>query len=555
MRTRLTYILPGLLLVVVGGALGMRLDTVSTDLDTTEQLRKLEDAFLIINKRYVEKVHPATLVDEAIEAMLESLDPHSSYIDAESFAEVDEGYRGSFGGIGIWFEVPDGDTARVVTPIEGGPSERAGLRAGDRIVAVNDTNAVGIGDDEIKRRLKGPVGTTVDVTLHRLGIEHQIEVTITRESIPLYSITSAYMVDDRTGYIKVSRFAHTTYQEFAEHLTSLKADGMERLILDLRQNPGGIMEAAVELVDELLEDGRTIVYTKGRSVPDRLFRSRRPGLFEDRPVIVLVNHSSVSASEIVAGALQDHDRGLVVGQQTYGKGLVQNQFQLPDESRLQITTARYYTPSGRLIQTPYEDGDRSGYMERKGASMQEARSDLAAYRYGVPDSLRFETTHGRTVFGGGGILPDVVIAPDTLMAPVVQAVHHGAFQEPFRVWFARREQEFRTEWDVRADEFVRTWEMTDEYWDDFWVVAAMSRFNLTVTKDPNEASLTDRIFTTADVEANRPTVQLHLKALLARQLYGSRVAYPLYNRIDPVFLEALTLWDDAGALAGVRSTR
>ena len=379
MRTRLTYLLPGLVLVVVGAALGMRLDTVSTDGDTTEQLRKLEEAFLIINKRYVEEVRPAMLVDEAIEAMLESLDPHSSYIDAESFTEVEEGYRGSFGGIGIWFEIPDGDTAHVVSPIEGGPSERAGLRAGDRIVAVNGTNAVDIGDDEIKRRLKGPVGTTVDVTLRRVGMDHAIEVTITREMIPLYSIASAYMVDERTGYIKVSRFAHTTYQEFVEHLTSLKADGMERLVLDLRQNPGGIMEAAVEVVDELLEDERTIVYTKGRSVPDRIFRSRRPGLFEDQPVIVLVNHSSVSASEIVAGALQDHDRGLIVGQQTYGKGLVQNQFELPDESRLQMTTARYYTPSGRLIQTPYEDGDRSGYMERKGASMQEARNDLAAY--------------------------------------------------------------------------------------------------------------------------------------------------------------------------------
>lgn len=547
-----SYLLAALLLLILGGALGTRLDWKLADKDTTEQLKKLEEAFLIINKRYVEEVEPADLVEEAIEAMLGALDPHSSYIDAAAFVEVEEGYRGSFGGIGIWFEVPDGDTARVVSPIEGGPSERVGLRAGDRIIAVDDTSAIGMNDQEIKRRLKGPIGTTVDVTLKRLGVDQPIRVTITRGQIPLYSVNSSYMVDDRTGYIKVSRFAQTTYAEFREGLAQLAANGMERLILDLRQNPGGIMETAVLMVDELLEDERTIVYTQGRvSQDDKLFRSSRPGLLEDEPIIVLVDYNSVSASEIVAGALQDHDRALIVGQPTFGKGLVQGQFTLPDDSRLQMTTARYYTPSGRLIQTPYRDGDRRAYLEEKTAALREATNNPSAYLESFPDSLRFTTTHGRTVLGGGGIMPDVVIAPDTAMAPIVRAVFIGALFEPFRLWFAMREQDLRETWSDRREDFFQHYTVSTAAWDDFWEIASGAEPRLTLTSNPDEASLENLIFTTTDLETNRETVQLHLKALLARQLYGSRAAYPLFHRIDPVFQQALTLWDSVERLPGV----
>lgn len=552
MRPGNIYVLPALLLFVLGAALGARLDWTLADEDTTEQLKKLEEAFLIINKRYVEEVEPADLVEEAIEAMLGALDPHSSYIDASAFVEVEEGYRGSFGGIGIWFEVPDGDTARVVSPIEGGPSERVGLRAGDRIIAVDDTSAIGLNDQEIKRRLKGPIGTTVDVTLKRLGVDQPIRVTITRGQIPLYSVNSTYMVDDRTGYIKVSRFARTTYAEFREGLAQLKANGMERLILDLRQNPGGIMEAAVLMVDELLEDHRTIVYTQGRvSQDDQLFRSSRPGIFEDEPIIVLVDYNSVSASEIVAGALQDHDRALIVGQPTFGKGLVQGQFTLPDDSRLQMTTARYYTPSGRLIQTPYQDGDRQAYLEQKMAALREATNNPAAYLESFPDSLQFTTTHGRTVFGGGGILPDVVIPPDTTMAPIVRAVYLGALFGPFRLWFAKQEQELRETWSDRREEFYQHFTVSGVMWDDFWEIASDAEPRLTLTSNPDEASLENLTFTATDLETNRETVQLHLKALLARQLYGGRAAYPLFHRIDPVFQQALTLWDGVESLPGV----
>ncbi|MCH8962406.1 MAG: S41 family peptidase, partial [Bacteroidetes bacterium] len=348
-RFKKIYLLLALLLFVGGTVLGVQLQSAISDTDTTEQLRKLGDAFLIINKRYVQEVDAAKLAEDAIVGMLEELDPHSSYISAKAFVEVDESYRGSFGGIGIWFEVVD-DTAQVVTPIEDGPSEKVGLRSGDRIIRIDDSTAVDIGDQEVKKRLKGPIGTDVRVTLKRLGVTEPIDVVITRDRIPLYSIMSAYMVDATTGYIKVSRFAHTTYREFHEHLVALQEQGMKRLVLDLRGNPGGIMDAAVLMVDELLEDDKTIVYTKGRKVQDQVFRSSRRGLFEDQPVIVLVDRLSASASEIVAGALQDHDRALIVGRRTFGKGLVQNQFALPDNSRLHMTTARHSTPSGRLIQ-------------------------------------------------------------------------------------------------------------------------------------------------------------------------------------------------------------
>ena len=545
------YILPAILLFVVGTVLGVQLESAMSDTDTTEQLRKLQDAFLIINKRYVEEVDAAELVEDAIEAMLKDLDPHSSYINAEAFTEVDESYRGSFGGIGIWFEVPDGDTAQVVSPIEGGPSEKVGVRAGDRIIGVNDTSVVGVGDQEVKRRLKGPIGTTVDVTLKRLGVDDPIEVTITRDRIPLHSITSSYMVDDKTGYIKVSRFAHTTYREFRENLGLLKEQGMQRLVLDLRENPGGIMDAAVFMVDEMIEDDETIVYTKGRTVQDQMFRSSRPGIFEEQPVIVLVNSNSASASEIVAGALQDHDRALIVGQRTFGKGLVQNQFALPDQSRLQMTTARYYTPSGRLIQTPYDDGDQREYLEQKYASLEEATFNPSAYKESIPDSLKYETTHGRTVFGGGGILPDYVVAPDTMMAPIMQAVFNGSMRESFRVWFMKNEQDLRTRWEDRLPDFMNAYAMSEAAWDDFWQGAAESQVSITLTANEADASVDDRVFTYADLDANRDMVALYLKALLARQLYGTRAAYPLFNQIDPVFLEALKLWDPAEDLADV----
>lgn len=545
MKIRLRLLIAFALLFLIGGLMGSWVGWVNDD--TTEQLRKLEEAFLIINRHYVEDVDPAGLAETAIDAMLSALDPHSSYINAEAFTEVAESYRGAFGGIGIWFEIPDSDTAQVVSPIEGGPSEKAGLRAGDRIIAVDDTSVVGAGDDEVKRRLKGPVGTTVEVTLKRLGLMQPFTVTITRDLIPLYSVTSSYMVDNATGYIKISRFAQSTYQEFVQAVFELKGRGMQRLLLDLRDNPGGIMGVAVAIVDELLAGEALIVYTEGRAMPREMFRAGHAGLFESQPVIVLVNRNSVSASEIVAGALQDHDRALIVGQRTYGKGLVQNQFPLPDESRLQMTTARYYTPSGRLIQTPYEEGNREDYLEQKYEGLIKAMQDPDLYADSIPDSLKHVTTHGRTVFGGGGILPDHTIHGDTTMAPLIVAMYDGALFLAFRSWFDQHEQALRADWEDHQGEFMSSFVFVGPYWNQFWQSAAEAAMPiLIVDQSPDPSSLR---FAAADLEDNRSTLELYFKALLARQLYGARDAYPLFNQIDPAFLESLTLWDQAGELA------
>ena len=359
-RIKKMYLVP-VVVLMAGIVLGMGIGQVMSSDDTLEQLRKLEDAFIVITQQYVEKVDPADMAEEAITGMLKELDPHSSYISAEQIAEVQESYQGSFGGIGVWFEIID-DTARVTSVINGGPSEKVGILAGDRIVLIDDSSSVGLNSNGIQKRLKGPVGTPVTVGVQRRGLAEPVSFEITRGRIPLYSIDTSYMVDDQTGYIRVGRFAMTTHREFRERMDQLKAQGMERLILDLRDNPGGIKSTAVGIADELVGAGKTLVYTQGRLARENeRDASTAGGQFEEQPVIVLVNRYSASGSEIVAGALQDHDRALIVGERTFGKALVQRQFPLRDGSVLQMTVSRYYTPSGRLIQTPYEQGDYEDY--------------------------------------------------------------------------------------------------------------------------------------------------------------------------------------------------
>lgn len=545
MKSRPRHIIPITLLLLAGGLLGASFGRYFGDI--TEDLRKLEEAFLLINRNYVDSVDPNQAAESAIEGMLESLDPHSSYIDASAFKEVAESFQGSFGGIGVWFQVLDGDTARVVSPIENGPSEKAGIRAGDRIIAVDDTSVVGVGEDEVKRRLKGPVGTQVVVTIRRLGIQKPFTVPLTRDLIPLYSITSSYMVDDITGYIRISRFAQSTYAEFLQALNELQRQGMERLLLDLRDNGGGILQTAVAIVDEMLAGDGYIVSTIGRSVPSEVFVAQRTGRFETQPIIVLVNGNSISASEIVAGALQDHDRALLVGQRTFGKGLVQNQFPLPDDSYLQITTARYYTPSGRLIQTPYEEGDHEGYFENKLEGMIKAQRDPEKYAESIPDSLKFTTTHGRIIFGGGGIMPDHVVEGDSLRPRILNALYGGGLFETFRLWFENNEQALRTTWKDRADDFLNDFTFSAAQWDALWVSGTSAQIPVTfVDADP---SIEELQFTFRELNDNSETIRLYFKALLGRQLYGARIATPLFHAIDETFQESLLLLSDAEELA------
>jgi carboxyl-terminal processing protease len=327
----------------------------------------------------------------------------------------------------------------------------------------------------------------------------------------------------------------------------LKGEGMERLVLDLRSNPGGVMRAAIEIADEMLGSGMTILQTKGRqSNMNNQYRATGGGTFENQPVIVLVNGQSASASEIVTGALQDHDRAYVVGQRTFGKGLIQKQFELPDGSLLQMTVGRYYTPAGRLVQTPYENGSKKDYYEQKFSTIDDATFNLSAYKESIPDSLAYQTDHGRTVFGGGGILPDHVVQPDTLS--IRRHIAGSGLDINFMTrWFSRHEQQVREEWNEREDAFMANYETPDAVVDSFWTFAAKK--SLELTDDPAVARASNDVFLQTDAEDAHHYVSTRLKALLARQLYGSSTWRPILNQVDPVVQEALSLWSNAQELS------
>lgn len=557
MRFTKFYILPGVLLLVLGAILGMTLESSLSD-DTMSNLRKLEDAFVIINKKYVEDVSAEELAEMAIQGMLRNLDPHSTYISAKEAKEVQEGYQGSFGGIGIWFEIPrndddySDDTVRVVSTISDGPSEAAGIMAGDRIVRINDSSAVGLSTTEVTSRLKGAIGTEVQIGVKRRGVRDVLDFTLTRDRIPLYTVDASYMVDDKTGYLRISRFSMETYEEFIEHITTLEEEGMERLILDLRFNPGGIMEAAVRIVDEIVPGDNMIVYTKGRNQDaTSAYRSQREGRLEDIPVIVLVNEYSASASEIVAGALQDHDRALIVGQRTFGKGLVQNQFPLPDGSFLQMTVARYYTPSGRLIQTPYEDGDQRNYYEHKFADRETATFDPGKYRESIPDSLHYTTERGRDVFGGGGILPDFIVQPDT--STLMKAILGGGLDVRFvRQWFIEHEGSLRDAWGDRQDAFAGEFTVPTDLWDEFWVFADEN--GVKVAASDAEVNPSEGIFDGQEIDEHRSELETYLRARVAQELFGNRAWYSVYKDVDLELRESMQLWDRAETLAAYHTS-
>lgn len=374
---------------------------------------KLNEILNFIEDTYVDSVDKNGLTESSISAMLTTLDPHSSYIPAKDFDGMNEPLEGNFDGIGVEFRIKD-DTVLIISPIANGPSEKLGIQAGDRIVKVDTTEIAGNGitNAGVIKLLKGPRGTKVNVEIVRSGVKKRKLFTITRDRIPIYSIDAPYMIDEHTGYLKITRFAKTTYTEFIEATEKLKRNGMEKLIIDLRNNGGGVLQAATKIADEILVKNKMIVYTDGRTRNRSEYFSTSKGILESTQVAILINENSASASEILAGAIQDNDRGLVIGRRSFGKGLVQEQVQWPDGSALRLTVARYYTPTGRCIQKDY------------GANIDEYHAE-AYNRYGngellssdsihFPDSLKFYTPGGKVVYGGGGIMPDVFVPLDTL---------------------------------------------------------------------------------------------------------------------------------------------
>jgi carboxyl-terminal processing protease len=568
MRTRLRQGLPLVALVGVlalGIVLGMQVrDGASADAQA-DSFRKLQEAFQFITRNYVERVDSAQLADDAILGMLEGLDPHSIYISAADMQRVRENFEASFEGVGIYYEFlpgPEGrDTLAVLMPIEGGPSEEAGLVPGDRIVTVDDSSAIGWSTADVERYLKGPKGTEVRVEVRRTGHDRPLPFTIVRDQIPLYTITAAHMVDDRTGYIRLSRFARTSYDEFMRAMRQLEAQGMERLVFDLRDNAGGLMEMAVRITDEFLPQQQLIVYTQSRRGSyNQEYRSRAGGSFERQPVIVLVNENSASASEIVAGALQDHDRALVVGRRTFGKGLVQQQFPLSDGSVLQMTISKYYTPSGRLIQTPYARGDdEAAYYAAKGALLRQdferlldRRGAVPAHELvaDVPASPRFRTDAGRTVSGGGGILPDWLVPVDTASAALRTVIGRNLDNEFARTYLDGAGARLRAEWEGRDRAFLQGYQVEPATFDAFLRFAESRGVPvLASAPDSNDEDAPAHFLVRSQVEADREQIETRIKAFLARRLYGIEAWYPVVQTIDRTFLEAVALWPQASELA------
>jgi len=374
---------------------------------------KINQIINYIGKDYVDTVNVDKLVEKVIVDMLQELDPHSAYISKDEVKAMNEPLEGSFEGIGIMFNILN-DTILVVSPISGGPSEKVGLMAGDRIVKINGENVGGIDitNSEVQKRLKGPKGTQVDVSIKRRKVSKLLDFTITRDVIPINSIDASYLVKDNIGYIKINRFALTTMKEFYEAISKLKREGAEDLILDLSGNGGGYLQVAFWLADEFLGDKKMIVYTEGLNSERQEYEATKNGLMEDNKVVVIIDEGSASASEILSGAIQDWDRGFIIGRRSFGKGLVQKQYELNDGSMIRLTIARYHTPTGRLIQKPYENGSEEYSKDLINRYMRGESFNKDSIHF--PDSLKYKTlVHGRTVYGGGGIMPDIFIPLDT----------------------------------------------------------------------------------------------------------------------------------------------
>jgi len=386
-------------------------DTVAWN-DTT-QFRRIEQACEYVRHNYVEQPNYQKITEKAITSMLAELDPHSVYIAAKDVPRANEGLQGNFEGVGLAFQIVN-DTISVTEVIVGGPSEKVGLQIGDKLIRVDDTTATfkGVNNNFVFRHLRGKKGTQVRLTVKRNGVADPLVFNIIRDKVPIYSVDTYFMLDEEVGYVRLTRFARTSAQEVQKAINALKRQGMKRLIFDLRGNSGGYLDIACAVANQFLDPGRLIVYTEGEKSPRQNFVSRRGGSFTKGSLVILIDEYSASASEIVSGAMQDWDRATLVGRRTFGKGLVQRLFEMYDGAQMRLTTARYYTPSGRCIQKPYTDGKDAYNLElqRRLDHNELVSTDSIVF----PDSLKFTTRNGRTVYGGGGIMPDVFVPLDTV---------------------------------------------------------------------------------------------------------------------------------------------
>jgi len=505
-----------------------------------------ENAYLYIANNYPDKNMDA-LTESAIREMLITLDPHSVYIEPDNSERIQESFDGKFQGIGIQFNIIQ-DTITVITPISGGPSDQLGIMSGDRIISINDSSAIGYDNQDVVNRLRGEKGTEVTIQIKRPRRSNPLTFNIIRDDIPITTLDTQYMLDDKTGYIKINRFAATTHDEFLTAANELNQKGMERLVLDLRNNPGGYLSQAIAISEEFFPENTLLVSTESKHQRfNSEVYSRRDGLLKDLPVITLVNEGSASASEIVSGAIQDHDRGLVVGRRTFGKGLVQQQYELVDDSNIRVTISRYLTPSGRLIQKPFE-GRNEDYAYEIYHRSDDATLDTQEFEQNVPDSLRFTTTGGRVVYGGGGIIPDFVVQADTTVSGELFnfLISNRIDFDYVRHYLDENGEQFRDKWEDDFEDFRQNFE-----WSSDEQQALLNKMKENGLEFDN--SLSSPEFEGDTLRISEETYNKNLwvnlgrmKAEIARQVWGNDKFYYITNDLfNDTLNEAMKLWDEA----------
>ncbi|MBN2281409.1 MAG: S41 family peptidase [Candidatus Marinimicrobia bacterium] len=483
----------------------------------------LSDIIGLVNENYAEVPDWDNIFDGVYKSLMDELDPHSVFIDKKELSNIEESFDGKFTGIGIEFDILD-NFITVISPIADSPADKAGLRSGDKIIKIDGESAFKIARDEVPKKLRGPKGSRVIVTIKR-GDEKAFDVTLIRDEIPLYSVSASFMMDDEIGYIFVNRFSATTYDEVQDAINKLKKEGMKKLLLDLRGNSGGILGEAVKISDIFIEGKETIVSTKGR-IPssNEVYYSGQIETGDRYPVIVMINRGSASASEIVAGALQDLDRGIVVGETSFGKGLVQRQYRLRDGSAIRVTIAKYYTPSGRLIQRPYENGDMVSYYEDFAV---ENRDSLLAVQDSIKNRPEYKTKKGRTVLGGGGISPDFHIDDEFDITESGRKILTAATRPEFvySIAYIDKNPDLKN----NKDKFFNKFEITDQEFEEFLKIVQEQKIE---TKE--QEVLKDKNF-----------IKLRLKASIAKELWGYDESYKVLRLGDDYLKKVISYFDEA----------
>ena len=490
--------------------------------------QKLGTTLYLIENFYVDTANLDKVTEDAIIAALKELDPHSAYISKKDVEKANEPLVGSFEGIGVTFQLIR-DTITVISPVAGGPSEKVGIMAGDQFIKIDGEEAFGkkIDNEYVQKHLRGKKGTKVTVSVKRGNDPELLDFEIIRDKIPLNSINAAYMLDNHIGYIKLDRFAQESTQEFKEAFAKLQAQGMESLIFDLRGNTGGYLNTAIELVDQFLTEDQLIVFTEGIRSPRQEWRSRASGLYTSGKLIVLIDEGSASASEILSGAIQDHDRGVVIGRRSFGKGLVQRPFNLPDGAQIRLTTSRYHTPSGRCIQRPYENGveDYAKEMTKRLEHGEYFHADSIHF----PDSLKFKTDGGRTVYGGGGIMPDIFIPVDTAYNSKLYTnlVRKGALNR------------FTTDYGLKHREEIKAQYGDFEHFNKDFVIGEDLINGLKKAAEEAKVEWDDEQFTHSE-----EFLLLQMKALIARNVWETQQYYQVMSSIDPGLQKAMEILEN-----------